>query len=130
MHCTGLLYLKEKLISFSPLPSIEGKQILNCCGLYTHLKKNIIFIENGKLIIITSNKLGYYKINWGDPIQLEEYDNYKGYQNIKLPSISDEYISKINNSRFLAVLSLNNFTIKICDLFTAYNNLDLNHSVQ
>lgn len=24
MHCNGLLYLKEKLISFSPLPSIEG----------------------------------------------------------------------------------------------------------
>lgn len=79
---------------------------------------------------MTSNKLGYYKIIWDEPIRLVEYHKYKGFRNIKLPFISEEYISKINNSQILAALNLNNFTIKICDLFTGHTFLDLNNPVR
>lgn len=78
---------------------------------------------------MTSNELGYYNIIWDEHISCLKYQYHKGYPHLKCPSISEEYTSKIKDSRFLA-FNLNNSTIKICDLLTGYNFLDLNSSNQ
>lgn len=78
---------------------------------------------------MTPKKVDYYQLDWGKSLRLMEYPQPIGYQHFKLSSISEEHAGVINNSRYIA-FGLSNCTIKICDLITGYNFLDLNDPVQ
>ncbi|XP_026822292.1 apoptotic protease-activating factor 1-like [Rhopalosiphum maidis] len=106
-HCTGLLYFKEKLLSFFHLPSSEGQD---------------------KMLVMTPTLLQSYDFNWENEKKTTPplvYPKPIGYRQYKLISISEENTN--NFSRYIA-FSLSNSTIKICDLSNGYNFLDLYNS--
>lgn len=78
---------------------------------------------------MTPEKMQTYKLNWERSSRLLEYPQPIGYNLYKVSAISEEYTSTINKSQFVA-FSLSNYTIKICDLSTGYNLLDINDSIQ
>ncbi|CAH1736793.1 unnamed protein product [Aphis gossypii] len=106
-HCTGLLYFKEKLLSFFHLSNSEG---------------------HDKIMVMTPNLLQIYDFNLENEQKTEPpivYPQPIGYRQYKLISISEENTN--NFSRYTA-FSLSNSTIKICDLSNGYNFLDLYNS--
>jgi len=130
-HCTGLLYLKEQVLSLFLLPSIEGKysNLLFQCILLNNTNQKNVFIGDDKILVMTPKKLGHYQFKWDEPISLVEHPYPICYQYFQLSSISEMYTSKTNNSRYIA-FSLTNCTIKICDLLTGFNFLDINDPVR
>lgn len=78
---------------------------------------------------MTPEKMQPYQLNWENSSRLLEYPQPIGYNLYKVSSISEEHTTTINKSRFIA-FSLSNYTIKICDLSTGYNLLDINDNIQ
>lgn len=80
---------------------------------------------------MTKKKLCHYQFKWDEPIRLVEEEEHPtiSYRYFHLFSISESYTSKTNNSRYIA-FSLSNSTIKICDLLTGNNVLDLNDPIR
>uniref|UniRef100_A0A2H8TPT9 Apoptotic protease-activating factor 1 n=1 Tax=Melanaphis sacchari TaxID=742174 RepID=A0A2H8TPT9_9HEMI len=106
-HCTGLLYFRERLLSFFHIPSSEGQD---------------------KMLVMTPTFMQIYCFNWKDEKKTAPplvYPKPIGYRQYKLISISEENTN--NHTRYIA-FSLSNSTIKVCDLFTGYNFLDLYNS--
>ncbi|XP_050540508.1 apoptotic protease-activating factor 1-like isoform X2 [Daktulosphaira vitifoliae] len=104
----GMYYTKEKILSFYPL-----------------LEK-----EDDTVLIMTAKNVGLYKLKSDKTCpQLKECPQPIGFQEYILSSISEGNDGKTKNSRFIA-LALSNSTIKICNLMTGYNVLDLNEPIQ
>lgn len=78
---------------------------------------------------MTPKKSELYKLNWNESIRIKESPHPIGYQEYTSFAISEGNVDATKNSRFIA-LALNNGTIRICDLLTGYNFMDLDDPIQ